>query len=100
MIEITVNYTTEKNTIGHLEYIINAPNIQSINGNILNIITPYVLRQLGGSEEEWNISTVNDTLYVFEWKNINNKLKQCPLQRTRTFRPLRDRIVIILQHAL
>jgi hypothetical protein len=94
MIEIIVNFKTENNTIGHLEYNLHTNNEQS-SQNVLNIIMPYVLARLGGIAEQWNITNIGN-LYTFEWNNINNKISSCPLYRTKTFRPIRDITNIIV----
>ena len=74
---------------------------------ILTLITPHVLGYLGGNNDDWIINqhdvneeeynyTGNTYLYNFEWKNINNKDRSCPIMRTVSFRIHRHQFELVI----
>jgi len=92
--EITVSYMTNRPAVGHLEFILNYNRIAiPSREDLLHIITPYVLDYLGGAEEDWMIAIhpINEfdqhLVYSFDWKNLNNKDRTCPVMRTISHRP-------------
>lgn len=90
-----ISYINERLTIGQFEYVIRHDRISHISqDNILEIIRPYVLERLGGQQDDWITCCKGEHDYYFEWKNIDNKARDCPLHRTRNFVPYRDTINI------
>ena len=100
-IEARVGFMTQRPTSGHLEFVIYYKNNNTIpeQSDVLTLITPHVLETLGGTEDDWMISTHNDTNfgYSFDWKNLDNQLRMHPLQRMRGFHPERDTTHIIVE---
>jgi|688.fasta_scaffold272949_1 hypothetical protein len=117
-IKVSVGYMTSVPAVGHLEFIIHyaTPDIPQAQVQqielpsqdaILTLITPHVLDCLGGNVDEWTINKydVNEEeynytgvtyLYNFEWKNINNKDRSCPIMRTISFRMHRHQFELFI----
>ena len=115
-IEAHVNYITALPMQGRLEFVLTYPeksnvideksidsqdlNAQDLNAqDILNIITPYILEELGSSDDNWIISIeprirLREYVYSFIWKELYNNILDIPIIRTKTFREYRDRIII------
>ena len=74
---------------------------------ILTLISPHVLAYLGGNVDEWIINSYDFNeeeyiysgvtyLYNFEWKNINNRDRSCPIMRTVSFRIHRHQFELVI----
>ena len=108
-IQVSVGFMTNVPSVGHLEYVIHYKSIDGIPSQdvILTRITPYVLRILGGNEDEWIINKYEANeeerdfsgytyTYKFEWKDLNNKERICPIMRTISFRRHLHRFELII----
>jgi hypothetical protein len=110
-IEAHVTYTTALPMQGRLEYVLvypvdkrddNSASVDSASvdsASILDIITPYVLEELGGTDENWIIICeprikMREFVFSFEWKDFKNNLYPTDIVRIKTFRPDRHRITI------
>ena len=101
--EISVGFMTSQPSIGHLEYtLFYNREAEPSRDDLLQVITPHVLEiYLGGTVEDWLIEThpLNEDgqyVYTFDWKNLDNKARVCPVMRTTTFRPHLHQTTIVV----
>ena len=101
--EIWVGYMTSQPSIGHLEYtLFYNRNAEPSRDDLLRVITPHVLgNYLGGTAEDWLIESLplnedGQYVYTFDWKNLDNKARMCPVMRTTTFRPHLHQTTIVV----
>jgi len=118
-IKVSVGYMNQVPAVGHLEFIIHytRPQVElpaelpvelpPSQDAILTLITPHVLAYLGGNNDEWIINSYDFNeeeyiysgvtyLYNFEWKNINNRDRSCPIMRTVSFRIHRHQFELVI----
>jgi hypothetical protein len=118
-IKVSVGYMNQVPAVGHLEFIIHYTRPQAelpaelpvelppSQDAILTLITPHVLAYLGGNNDEWIINSYDFNeeeyiysgvtyLYNFEWKNINNRDRSCPIMRTVSFRIHRHQFELVI----
>lgn len=121
-IKVSVGYMNQVPAVGHLEFIIHytrpqvdLPRPQAelpadmppSQDAILTLISPHVLAYLGGNVDEWIINSYDFNeeeyiysgvtyLYNFEWKNINNRDRSCPIMRTVSFRIHRHQFELVI----
>jgi hypothetical protein len=105
--EITVGFMTDRPAIGRLEYILYyTREANPSREDILQTITPYVLAQLGGLLEDWMIAThpINEfnqhLVYSFDWKNLDNKARACPLMRTISHRTHLHQTTLVVEQRI
>ena len=101
--EISVGFMTHRPATGRLEFILYYHrDADPSREDLLQIITPYVLAYLGGTVEDWMISihSINEAdqhlIYSFDWKNLDNKSRTCPIIRTITYRPHLHQTTIVV----
>jgi len=105
--EVSVGFMTAVPEIGHLEFVVHySTEVTPTQQEVLTAITPDVLRFLGGQEQCWIITShdpavvelVNDFKYsyAFEWLDLDEKTRTCPVMRTSTFRPHRHRFTVYM----
>ena len=101
--EIWVGYMTSQPSIGHLEYtLFYNRDAEPSRDDLLRVITPHVLEHyLGGTAEDWLIDSLSPNedgqyVYTFDWKNLDNKARMCPVMRTTTFRPHLHQTTIVV----
>ena len=107
-IEVSVGFMSSIPAVGHLEFVVHySTEIVPSQQEVLVAITANVLRELGGQQTDWNI-TSHDTSaiendfegnvftykYSFDWLHLDTKARMCPVMRTVTFRPHRHRFEI------
>jgi hypothetical protein len=101
--EIWVGYMTSVPAIGHLEYtLFYNRDADPSRDDLLRVITPHVLEHyLGGTPEDWLIDSLplnedGQYVYTFDWKNLDNNGRMCPVMRTTTFRPHLHQATIVV----
>ena len=100
--EVSVRFMTALPEIGHLEFVVHHSTILApTQQEVLTAITPDVLRYLGGQEPQWIITSHDPSpdftyMYSFDWLDLDNKARTCPVMRTSTFRPHRHRFTVYM----
>ena len=103
MIEVSVGFMTQVPAVGRFEFVVHYTTaVVPTQQEVLAAITPTILYELGGQQEDWIIENhANENqeneftyLYSFGWLHLNNKERSSPIMRTITFRPHRHRFIV------